>query len=46
MGMKKRIMGLVMVSIGIGMLLVLIIPSWGYLLAVAIAACGLWNLVC
>jgi len=36
--------GIVCVSMGVGMLLVLFIPAWGFFAAAFLVIIGLWNL--
>ena len=41
---KKKVVGLVTFSIGLGMLLALIVPSWTGVVAIILLAAGAWNL--
>lgn len=43
---KKKTMGLAVCSMGIGMLLVLIIPGWGFILAAFMVCFGIWEIMC
>ena len=38
------LLGVIFTSMGFGMLLVLLIPIWGFLVALILMAIGLWNL--
>ena len=40
----KKIAGLVMLSMGIGMLSVILLPGWGFLFAAFLVVFGFWNL--
>lgn len=40
MSVKKRVMGLTLFSVGLGMLLVVIVPGWGWILAVGMVVLG------
>lgn len=40
----RRLSGIVCMSMGLGMILVLLIPGWGYLAAAFLAIIGFWNL--
>lgn len=42
----KKLTGVVCLSMGIGMLLVLLVPGWGFIIAAFLAVFGFWNLVC
>ncbi len=44
MYIMKRIFGIVFMSMGCGMLVVLIIPGWGFLLAALLVVIGFWML--
>ena len=46
MSVKKKIIGLILFSMGLGMFLVLFIPGWGYILAAIMIIVGLWILYC
>lgn len=46
MSAKKKVVGLAVCSMGAGMLLVLIVPGWGFVLAAFMVAFGLWQLLC
>lgn len=46
MSAKKKVIGLVVFSMGFGMLLVLVVPGWGFVLAAFMVAFGLWQLIC
>lgn len=40
----RKTMALIMLSMGVGMLIVLIVPWWGFILAASMVVCGFWNL--
>ncbi|MDR3238512.1 MAG: hypothetical protein LBT44_00245 [Clostridiales bacterium] len=44
MVLKRKILGLVSFSVGLGMILALMVPSWTCLIAVLLLAGGVWNL--
>lgn len=44
--MKNKVIGLVMLSMGFGMLLVLVVPGWGFVLAGIMASLGYTLLFC
>jgi hypothetical protein len=41
----KRVLGLALFSMGTGVLLVLLIPGWGFVLAALLVLIGFWYLV-
>jgi len=41
---KKRVVGLVTFSVGLGMLLAIIVPTWIGVVAILLLAAGVWNL--
>ena len=41
---RKRALGLMLLSMGLGMLMVIMLPSWGFLLAVFLLVIGFWTL--
>ncbi|MDR1559612.1 MAG: hypothetical protein LBS84_07950 [Clostridiales bacterium] len=41
---KKRVVGLVSFSMGLGMLLAIIVPSWTGVVAIVLLGAGAWNL--
>ena len=41
---NAQILGLIAASLGIGMLIVIIIPWWGFILAIALVAAGIYLL--
>jgi len=43
---KRKVIALVCLSMGSGMLLVLILPGWGFLLAGVMVIYGFWELFC
>ena len=38
----RRMLGIILMSMGAGMLLVLVIPGWGFILATLMVALGYW----
>ena len=42
----KKVVGLILFSIGIGTFIVLILPNWGYILAALLIVVGFWILYC
>ena len=40
----KKVTGVICMSMGLGMLITLIIPGWGYVVAAFLAIVGFWNL--
>jgi hypothetical protein len=40
----RRLSGVVSMSMGFGMLLVLLLPAWGFLLAALLLVTGFWRL--
>ena len=44
MPVKRKICGLISISVGIGILLALFVPAWIGVAAVALIAFGVWNL--
>ncbi len=42
----KKVIGLVLFSMGLGMFLVLFVPVWGYFLAAIMIIIGFWILYC
>lgn len=42
----KKVIGLVLFSMGLGMFLVLFVPAWGYFLAAIMIIVGFWILYC
>jgi hypothetical protein len=46
MPIKKKIIGLILFSMGLGMFLVLFVKGWGYVLAAIMIIVGLWILYC
>lgn len=42
--MGKRVLGLVCCSMGTGMLIVLVVPGWGFLVAMLLVILGSWLL--
>jgi len=43
MFMKKRLMGLIFFFVGIGMIVQLMMPTWGFLIAAALIVMGFWH---
>ena len=41
---KKRVVGLISFSIGLGMLLAIIVPTWTGVIAIILIGLGAWNL--
>ncbi len=41
---NKRVMGLICLSMGIGMLTVIFLPWWGFIAAALLAVYGFWTL--
>lgn len=41
----KKILGIIFTSMGIGMLLVLLVPWWGYILAFGLVITGIFLLI-
>jgi hypothetical protein len=41
---RKRVMGLVSLSLGLGMILALIVPTWTGFVAIVLMGLGIWNL--
>jgi len=41
---KKKVVGLVSFSMGLGMLLAIIVPSWTGVVALILLVTGVWNL--
>jgi len=40
----RKILGLVMLSMGMGMLAILLLPGWGLIFAAFLVIMGFWNL--
>jgi len=40
----KKVVGLISFSVGIGMLLAIIVPSWSGVIAILLIGLGAWNL--
>ena len=40
----RKVTGLIIMSMGIGMLIVALIPGWGFLLAALLVVVGFWML--
>jgi hypothetical protein len=38
----RRMLGVILMSMGVGMLLVLIVPGWGFILATLLIVLGYW----
>lgn len=41
---RKKILGLILFCLGAGMLFVLVIPGWGFILALLLVIVGFFNL--
>ena len=41
---KKKIVGLISLSVGFGMLLAIIVPTWTGVVAIVLVLAGAWNL--
>ena len=41
---RKRVFGLIMLSMGAGMFIVILIPCWGFLIAGLLMVLGFWTL--
>jgi len=40
---KKRLIGLILFFLGIGMIIQFMMPTWGFLLAAALIIAGFWH---
>ncbi len=44
MFLMRRICGIVLISMGTGMLIVLVVPGWGFIFAAVMVIVGYWAL--